>query len=296
MQEGGTDGTDIRAIRTDTTGRTVVNEGIITDLSPATQNVTAQDTASTSTAVANGQNFITGSPTANSAATFALTTGYETMRLLVTGTWTGTLTVEASPDGGTTWTTQGVHQPGTSYTTSSFTANFTGQGPAAGYTNVRVRATAAWTGTATVRLDQTINPASVYVAGPVKLQDGTTQSISATIKAASTAAASTDTAVVVAISPNSPAPPPSGTGTLITGQQAVTATAVALASHASNTVCVKAFQANTINVYVGPSGTTTTTGLELAPGAGYCSPLNNSNLIFVVASTTGASVSWAITD
>ena len=295
MQEGGTDGTDIRAIRTDTTGRTVVNEGIITDLSPATQNVTAQTPP---VPALRWQTVRTSSRAHPRRIRQRLLLSPQATRRC--GFWSRErgpgLHGRASPDGGTTWTTQGVHQPGTSYTTLSFTANFTGQGPAAGYTNVRVRATAASTGTATVRLDQTINPASVYVAGPVKLQDGTTQSISATIKAASTAAASTDTAVVVAISPNSPAPPPSGTGTLITGQQAVTATAVALASHASNTVCVKAFQANTINVYVGPSGTTTTTGLELAPGAGYCSPLNNSNLIFVVASTTGASVSWAITD
>jgi hypothetical protein len=51
-----------------------------------------------------------------------------------------------------------------------------------------------------------------------------------------------------------------------------------------------------INVYIGPSGVTTSTGLELAPGAAYCGPLNNVNLLYVIASTTGASVAWAATD
>jgi hypothetical protein len=296
VQTAGSDGTDIRTIRTDTTGRPIINAGIVTDLTPATQNVTAQDVASTTTAGANAQSLITGTPTAGSAASFALATGYTTARILTTGTWTGTLAVEGSPDGGTTWTTQGIHQPGTSYTTSSFTANFTGQGPASGYTNIRVRATATWTGTATVRLDQTINPASIYVAGPIKLQDATTQSIQNTIKAASTAAVAADTALVVALSPNSPAPPIAGSSTFLSGQQAVTGSAVALATNSSKTVCVKASIGNTINVYIGPTGITTSTGFELAPGQGTCQPLSNTNLVFVVASTTGASVSWAATN
>lgn len=87
-----------------------------------------------------------------------------------------------------------------------------------------------------------------------------------------------------------------GSGTFNTGQVSVTGTAAALPTHASNSVCVKAAIANTINVYVGPTGVTTSTGLELPPGGGTCQPLNNSNLIFVIASTTGASVSWSITD
>jgi hypothetical protein len=79
----------------------------------------------------------------------------------------------------------------------------------------------------------------------------------------------------------------------LSGQQAVTAAAVALAGHAlTNGVCVKALAANTINVYVGPSGVTISTGLELAPGDAFCYQYSNTNDIFVIASTTGASVSW----
>lgn len=85
-----------------------------------------------------------------------------------------------------------------------------------------------------------------------------------------------------------------GFSTFNAGQQAVTGSAVALATHTARAVCVVALAANTIPIYIGPSGVTTTTGLELAPGASTCQPVNNSNLIFVVASTTGASASWSL--
>jgi hypothetical protein len=87
-----------------------------------------------------------------------------------------------------------------------------------------------------------------------------------------------------------------GNGTLVSGQASVTATAAALASNSAKGVCVNALAANTIPVYVGPSGTTTSTGFQLVPGAGICFAVSNSNLVYVVASTTGASVSWALTN
>lgn len=87
-----------------------------------------------------------------------------------------------------------------------------------------------------------------------------------------------------------------GSGSLVTGQTAVTGSAVALATHAANGVCVKALIGNTISVYIGPSGITTSTGFELPPGQGWCGPLNNLNVVYVIASTTGASVTWTVTD
>lgn len=132
-----------------------------TDTAPATQNITAQDIASTSTTSANSQSLVTGSPTANSAASFSLS-GQDTVRVQVTGTWTGTLTSEISIDGGTTWIALGLHQG--AYTTSTWTANFVGGGSVAGATNYRIRATATWTGTATVKVVESINPNSVYIA------------------------------------------------------------------------------------------------------------------------------------
>jgi len=80
--------------------------------------------------------------------------------------------------------------------------------------------------------------------------------------------------------------------TLFTGQQAVTATATAIATNTAKNVCLKALSTNTINVYVGTTGVTTATGFELTPGDGFCAPMSNSNLIFVIASTTGASVTY----
>jgi hypothetical protein len=62
-------------------------------------------------------------------------------------------------------------------------------------------------------------------------------------------------------------------------------------------VVITALAANTIPIYYGPAGITTATGAELGPGAS--SPpmrLNNLNQIYVIASTTGAVVSYAVTN
>jgi hypothetical protein len=87
-----------------------------------------------------------------------------------------------------------------------------------------------------------------------------------------------------------------GLSTFTSGQQAVTGTAAALATNTAKSVCVKALIANTINVYVGATGVTTSTGFELTPGGGACFTVANTNLVFVVASTTGASVAWSLTN
>jgi hypothetical protein len=191
-------------ISTDTSGHVNVNStptGVAADIKPATQAITAQDTASTSTSQANGQIAITGTPTAGSAAVFALSS-IEAVEVQVTGTWTGTLSTEISMDGGITYYTNGGKQTGSSYQGSSYTANFELKTNVAACTHFRVRATAAWTGTATVRIVESVNAATVVITNPLTLRDATTQSISNTIKAASTAAVATDTALVVAISPN----------------------------------------------------------------------------------------------
>ena len=63
-------------------------------------------------------------------------------------------------------------------------------------------------------------------------------------------------------------------------------------------VCVKADIANTINVYVGSATVTvsgTTGGIELGPDEATCLPVANLNIVNVIASTTGATVSWAAT-
>jgi hypothetical protein len=87
-----------------------------------------------------------------------------------------------------------------------------------------------------------------------------------------------------------------GLGTFTSGITAVTATAGNLGTATAKNVCVHALVANTINVYAGASGVTDATGMEIAPGQGYCWQVSNTNLIYVIASTTGASVSWTLTN
>lgn len=182
-----------------------VTASLPTDISPALQGVTTQDVSSTTTAVANGQIFITGVPATNSTASFAIST--ETaIEVQVTGTWTGTLSSEISMDGGVTWLGRGVKQSSSAYISTTFTQNFQGGLGASGITNYRIRATAAMTGTAIVKIVESVNVGSVIVSNAQLLRDSTTQSVLNTIKPASVAAIATDTALVVAISPNNTVP------------------------------------------------------------------------------------------
>jgi hypothetical protein len=87
-----------------------------------------------------------------------------------------------------------------------------------------------------------------------------------------------------------------GLSTFTAGQQAVTGTAANLGTATAKAVCVHSLIANTINVFVGQTGVTTSTGMELPPGQGYCWNVSNTNLLFVIASTTGASVSFTVTN
>lgn len=172
------------------------------DVAPATQNITVVDSGSTTTAQANGQSIITGTATAGSFASFSVSSE-NSIEILVSGTWTSTLSNEVSFDGGVSWFTRGVKQTGSSYIASTFTQNYQASGNITGVTNVRVRATAAVTGMATVKVILSANPYVAIVTNPLTLRDATVQSIQNTIKPASTAALATDTALVVGLSPNS---------------------------------------------------------------------------------------------
>jgi hypothetical protein len=182
------------------------------DQYPSTQSITAQDTATTSTAAFN-QTWYTGTPTAGSAATFTLLSD-ETAMFEISGTWTGTLQCEISVDGGTTWVANSLHISASPINTAQFTGNVIGFTNIAAKTQIRIRAISAWTGTATVRINLSVNSESIYVANPIKLLDGSssTSTVEANILAASTAASATNTSLVVALSPNTPLP--SGTNAL----------------------------------------------------------------------------------
>jgi hypothetical protein len=83
-----------------------------------------------------------------------------------------------------------------------------------------------------------------------------------------------------------------GNSTVFSGQQAVTASAVALASNAAKGVCIRAIISSVVPVYIGPSGVTTSTGTQLNPGESLCLPVTNTNLLYVIATTTGSTISF----
>jgi hypothetical protein len=86
---------------------------------------------------------------------------------------------------------------------------------------------------------------------------------------------------------------PSLSSTILSGQQSVTNSAVALATNTlAHGICVTAFSTNAASIFLGPTGTTTTTGLELPAGASTCLAVSNSNAVFVVESVGGDKVSW----
>jgi hypothetical protein len=81
--------------------------------------------------------------------------------------------------------------------------------------------------------------------------------------------------------------------TPVYGQQAVTATAAALPSGAlKNGVIVTGLSTNSISVFIGDASVTTSNGAEIQPGAALSAAVADTSDLYVIASTTGASVSW----
>lgn len=119
-------------------------------------------------------------------------------------------------------------------------------------------------------------------ANPIKTDgSGVTQPVSGTVSVSGSVAVTAATL-----------PFASGNGSLLSGQGSVTGTAAALPANACKKVTLKANTANTITIYIGPTGVTTSTGLALDPGESVVIEVSNTNLIFTVASTTGAGYSW----
>ena len=86
-----------------------------------------------------------------------------------------------------------------------------------------------------------------------------------------------------------------GTSVLLNGQQAVTGSAVALPNNPIKTFCIEALIGNTQTVYFGSATVTasgSTGGFELTPGKGACPDVNNTDLVYVIASGIGSSVAW----
>ena len=86
---------------------------------------------------------------------------------------------------------------------------------------------------------------------------------------------------------------PSLSSTIISGQQAVTNSDVALATNTlAHGICVAALSTNAASVFIGTTGVTTSTGLELPAKASTCLSVSNSNAVHVIAAAGGSSVSW----
>lgn len=206
-------------------------QSVFTDIVPSSGTITAQDLATSTLVGANGQTFYVGTPTAGSAAVFTLAS-IQTVQvqasLLGSG---GTMVIDVSQDGGTTWFRPTVFQTGTQAYGNGFASPFNATVNVANMNRIRVRGTTAWTGTATIIVSESLNGRSVAIgealppggnviggvtqsgtftvaqgtaaaasgAWPVKLTDGTSTTA---VKAASTAPLATDPAAVVVLSPN----------------------------------------------------------------------------------------------
>jgi len=72
--------------------------------------------------------------------------------LVLAGTWTGTVTFEASGDGGATWVAVNVMPVAATTAVTTATANGVWQVNTAGFTGLRMRASAAVTGSATATI------------------------------------------------------------------------------------------------------------------------------------------------
>lgn len=170
------------------------------DSRPAAVNITAQDVASATAAGQNGVSIVSGTPTAGSAQVFALN-GRAAARVMVGGTWTGSLQFEGSIDGGVTYVAIPLRVVGTVYTTSQITGNGAFYGDVAGLTHFRVREIAAHTGTAAITSTFTGVGGPVQILNPVRLVDNGSGA-TATIKAASTVPVAADMALVVSQRPD----------------------------------------------------------------------------------------------
>lgn len=147
-------------LRVDGSGVTQPVSGVITqtfsDVIPATQSITTLDVSTATLIGANGQAFFFGTPTAGSAATFSLSSiNTVTIQATLLGAG-GTMVIEVSMDG-TTWIRPSVYQPFTQAYSNGFTAPFLAVVNTAGMSQIRVRGTVSWSGTATILVHESLN-------------------------------------------------------------------------------------------------------------------------------------------
>lgn len=102
----------------------------------------------------------------------------------------------------------------------------------------------------------------------------------------------------VALTDSSGVPTPSGGGTALptgptNGQQTVTTSAVALPTVTlTQGVILTARSTNTVSIFIGVSGVTTSTGVELQPGASISAAVSNLNALYVICASSSPVISW----
>lgn len=80
---------------------------------------------------------------------------------------------------------------------------------------------------------------------------------------------------------------------LVNNQQTVTNSAVALPSGAlTQGVVLESLSTNTVSIFIGGSGVTTSTGVELAPGGMFGVAVSNTNKIFVICASGSPVLTW----
>ena len=80
---------------------------------------------------------------------------------------------------------------------------------------------------------------------------------------------------------------------LVNNQQTATTSAVALPSNTlTQGITIEALSTNTVSVFVGGAGVTTSNGLELPAGSAVTLPVNNSNLVYIRCASASPVVSF----
>jgi hypothetical protein len=136
---------------------------------------------------------------------------------------------------------------------------------------------------------QTLSGSTTVVTGTSDVNVKNINGVAVTVNAGAADAGTQRVALATGAAVATTATNPS---TIYSGQQAVTASAVALPSQALvNGTVITAPSTNTTTVYVGPAGVTSATGYALAPGTSISYAVTNLSGVFVVG-TVGASVSF----
>ncbi len=153
-----------------------INDVTLKDEPLALGDITALDTATIITAGQDNCQIYSGTPTPNSFVGGNFN-GAGTARIQIKGTWTGSIQLEFSTDGGQTFMIASWQVNGTIYTRGTVTANGTFMGVASGCTNFRARAVAGFTGTATVIGVLSPTTGDVKINNALRLVDNNTGSM-----------------------------------------------------------------------------------------------------------------------